>query len=74
MLPSENSEKSLCNFHVLPKHMCVRKKYYTHIKFTRNLSPKMKKTTLQQHLVPFGVQLKSFVQNLLGKRGQSKHR
>jgi hypothetical protein len=54
--------------------VCKEKVLYTHIKFTRNLSPKMKKTIQQQHLVPFGVQLKSFVQNLLGKRRQSKHK
>ncbi len=76
MLPSENSEKKLMQLPCSPKHVCVCKEkvLYTHIKFTRNLSPKMKKTIQQQHLVPFGVQLKSFVQNLLGKRRQSKHK
>jgi hypothetical protein len=39
--------------------VCKEKVLYTHIKFTRNLSPKMKKTIQQQHLVPFGVHLKA---------------
>ncbi len=51
-----------------PNHVWVRKKCYTHIKFTRNLSPKNEEEATTPGTVQSSTQ--SFVQNL-GKRPQS---